>query len=181
MTQLSALAFALFGVFLASGSLSLRRRHHCNLSSRGRCPQRCENTKKHHGGPLRLTPKISRPLATERTVAPSGTTAASFLRSVVQVEGLTEIDPNSVGSLTPENGGLGTEMWRGTPRHLIERLIPELPDAVRSPLLRDLTKRLLLSAAKLPAWEDKPADRLIEPNRDPPAKAASYGRIQGRT
>ena len=107
-------------------------------------------------GPLRLTPKISRPLATERTAPPSSGNTASLSRSIVQVEGLTEIDPNSVGSLTPEKGGLGTDMWRGTPRRLIEHLMPKLPDAVRSTVLRDLTRRLLLSAATLPAWKDAP-------------------------
>ena len=154
-----ASAFALFGVFLASWvALAQAPTPLRPAVQTDAAPNDAQTPRSITAGPLRLTPKISRPLATERTVAPSGTTAASPLRSVVQVEGLKEIDPNSIGSLTPENGGLGTDMWRGTPRRLIERLIPELPDAVRSPLLRDLTKRLLLSAATMPTWEDKPAE-----------------------
>ena len=154
-----ASAFALFGVFLVSG---------VTLAQAPTPLRPAVQTDADHNDaqtptsitarPLRLTPKISHPLATDRTEAPSGSTAASLSRSVVRVESLTEIDPNSAGSLTSENGGLGTDMWRGTPRRLIERLIPKIPDAVRSPLLRDLTKRLLLSAATLPAWEDKPAE-----------------------
>ena len=154
-----ASAFALFGVFIASWvALAQAPTPLRPAVQTDAAPNDAQTQRSITVGPLRLTPKVSRPLATERTAAPPGTTAASLSRSVIQVEGLMEIDPNSVGSLTAENGGLGTDMWRGTPRRLIERLIPELPDAVRSPLLRDLTKRLLLSAATLPAWEDKPAE-----------------------
>ena len=138
-------AFALFGVFLASGvALAQAPTPLRPAVQTDAAPNDAQTPTSTTAGPLRLTPKISRPLATKRTEAPSGGTAASLSHSVIQVQGLTEIDPNSVGSLTPENGGLGFDMWRGTPRSLIERLIPELPDAVRSPLLRDLTKRLLL-------------------------------------
>jgi hypothetical protein len=111
--------------------------------------------------PLRLTPRKLQPLATER---PSGS-SQSTLHSLIQVEGLPEIDPNSVGNLTPENGGFGTDMWRGTPRALIERYLPQLPAAMRSPVLRDLTRRLVLSSAEMPAGglksEVKPAQSLI--------------------
>lgn len=102
--------------------------------------------------PLRLMPKQSRPLATER-VPTANLNKPAILPShhVVKVEGLTEIDPNSIGSLTSKNGGFGTDMWQGTPRLLIERLLPRLPDAIHSPTLRKLTRRLLLSAATLPA------------------------------
>jgi hypothetical protein len=71
-------------------------------------------------------------------------------RRSIQIKGLSEIDPNSVGSISIENGGLGEDMWRGTPRILIERLLPRLPVAIRSPVLRDLQKRLLLTAAAMP-------------------------------
>ena len=111
--------------------------------------------------PLRLTPRKLRPLATERPSGPSQSTS----RSVIQVEGLSEIDPNSVGNLSLENGGFGTHMWRGTPRAVIERFLPQLPAAMRSPVLRDLTRRLVLSSAEMPARdpqsEVKPERSLI--------------------
>jgi hypothetical protein len=97
--------------------------------------------------PLRLTPRKLQPLATE---TPSGT-SQSTSRSIIQVEGLSKIDPNSVGNLSPENGGFGTDMWRGTPRALIERFLPQLSATIRSPVLRDLTRRLVLSSAEMPA------------------------------
>lgn len=111
--------------------------------------------------PLRLTPRKLQPFATERPSGPSRSTS----RSIIQVEGLSEIDPNSVGNLSLENGGFGTDMWRGTPRALIERFLPQLPAAMRSPVLRDLTRRLVLSSAEMPARnpqdEAKPAPSLI--------------------
>ena len=101
--------------------------------------------------PLRLTPRTLQPLATERPSGPSQSTS----RSIIQVEGLSEIDPNSVGNLSPENGGFGTNMWRGTPRAVIERFLPHLPTAMRSPVLRDLTRRLVLSSAEMPARDPR--------------------------
>jgi hypothetical protein len=101
------------------------------------------------------------PLARERPSGPS----QSASRSIIQVEGLPDIDPNSVGNLSTENGGFGTGMWRGTPRALIERFLPQLPAAMRSPVLRDLTRRLVLSSAEMPSREPqsgaKPAPSLI--------------------
>ena len=101
--------------------------------------------------PLRLTPRKMQPLATERPSEPSQSTS----RSIIQVEELSEIDPNSVGNLSPENGGFGTHMWRGTPRAMIERFLPQLPAAMRSPVLRDLTRRLVLSSAEMPARDPR--------------------------
>ena len=71
-------------------------------------------------------------------------------RRSIQVKGLSEIDPNSVGGLSVENGGLGEDMWHGTPRNLIDRLLPKLPVAIHSPVLRNLQKRLLLTGAAMP-------------------------------
>jgi hypothetical protein len=100
-------------------------------------------------------------LATERPSGPSQSTS----RSIIQIEGLSDIDPNSVGNLYPKNGGFGTGMWRGTPRALIEQFLPQLPAAMRSPVLRDLTRRLVLSSAEMPARgpqsKTKPAQSLI--------------------
>jgi len=111
-------------------------------------------------GPLRLTPNRAEP----RDQAPAASSAATSpkgdfsvdttSRKSIQVEGLSELDPNSVGSLSIENGGFGEDMWRGTPRYLIERLLPKLPVAIRSPVLRDLQRRLLLSGAAMPPATD---------------------------
>ena len=122
-------------------------------------------------GPLRLTPRRAAPSATpsgdaSTASAPRGSFSVdTSSRKSIQVEGLSEIDPNSVGSLSVENGGFGEDMWLGTPRFLIERLLPQLPVAIRSPVLRDLQRRLLLSGAVMPPASEEnsstPAPSLI--------------------
>src|SRR3546814_11991195 len=41
-------------------------------------------------------------------------------------------------------------MWQGTPRAVLETLLPQLPTRVRSPAMRNLEERLLLSTAVAP-------------------------------
>lgn len=69
---------------------------------------------------------------------------------VVEVDKLEEIDPESVGVLDDRDGGFGTGMWKGTGRPLAMRLVPLIPAGIRSPVLRDLARRLLLSRAAAP-------------------------------
>ena len=73
----------------------------------------------------------------------------------IKVDSLQGIDPDSVGTLTPDKGGFGPEMWQGTRRPLVERLLPGLPVGTASRSMRDLMRRLLLSAARVPAGEKK--------------------------
>ena len=77
------------------------------------------------------------------------------IRSIVQggnvvVGQLATIDPSSVGLLTEEDGGFGTDMWTGSSRAFIEALLPRLPVQTLSPVMQDLTRRLLLSEARVP-------------------------------
>ncbi len=74
-------------------------------------------------------------------------------KSGVQIGALQEIDPSSVGLLDPEAGGLGTEMWAGSDRARIERLLPRLPMGTLSPVMQKMARRLLLSSAEVPAGE----------------------------
>jgi len=68
----------------------------------------------------------------------------------IQIDSLRAINPETVGTLTSENGGLGTGMWAGTSRSLVERLLPRLPVGATSATMRDLMRRLLLTAASAP-------------------------------
>jgi len=54
------------------------------------------------------------------------------------------------GTLEPANGGFGYEMWQGTDRSVVEQLLPQMPIRPLSPAMRDLARRLLLSAAAPP-------------------------------
>ncbi len=69
---------------------------------------------------------------------------------------LKSINADTAGVLSKEEGGFGVDMWAGTSRRMLEKMIDRLPLNVHSPVMRDLMRRLLLSAAKVP--EDMPGD-----------------------
>ena len=82
----------------------------------------------------------------------------------IEINPLSEIDPDSLGLLEPADGGFGKDMWAGTDRAVVEALLPRLPDRYRSAVLRDLARRLLLSrAAPAERFEER---RLIQANDD---------------
>lgn len=68
----------------------------------------------------------------------------------IRIGELEAIDADSVGLLDADQGGFGTNMWQGTRRSLIERLVPKIPAPLSSPVIRDLARRLLLSSATAP-------------------------------
>jgi hypothetical protein len=90
--------------------------------------------------------------------APSGTTVPERAPSGIEVAPLPEVRSDYAGALGPEEGGLGTEMWRGTDRALLVRLLPSLPATARSPAMRDLMRRLLLSSAIAPRGDAEAPD-----------------------
>lgn len=75
----------------------------------------------------------------------------------IEVLELRAVDPDSGGILEPSMGGLGIEMWEGTSRSLLLRLLPQLPARYDSPVLHDLARRLLLSTAIVPARAESDA------------------------
>lgn len=101
--------------------------------------------------PVTLAPPQSlapaKPAPAPSTVAP----ATPAPGPGIVVDTLGDIDANSVGVLDTANGGFGVAMWRGTPRALVEKLLPALPAAPRTAVGRTLLHRLLLSAAETPA------------------------------
>ncbi len=80
------------------------------------------------------------------SVGTTGTTAGG-----VEVGTLGDVTPDYGGTLEEGGGGFPIDMWKGTDRALVERLLPQLPAAASSPAMRDLTRRLLLSNAEAPA------------------------------
>lgn len=69
---------------------------------------------------------------------------------VIEVDTLETVDPDSVGLLDPSQGGFGADLWNGTNKALVERLLPKLATATPSRFSRDLTLKLLLSRAPAP-------------------------------
>lgn len=82
------------------------------------------------------------------------------LAKPVETGTLREISTESIGLLSAGEGGLGAGMWKGTPRDLIERLLPVLPLPGSSPALNNLADRFLLTTANVP--EGAPAPVVIE-------------------
>lgn len=72
------------------------------------------------------------------------------IKSGIQIDGLGRIDYETVGVLSPQDGGLGNDLWRGVTRTQAVSLIDGLPPTTASSALRDLTVRLLLSRAQAP-------------------------------
>jgi hypothetical protein len=69
----------------------------------------------------------------------------------VEVGTLDEVTPDYGGPLEEGAGGFPIDMWKGTDRALVERLLPQLAVPKGSPAMRDLARRLLLSNAEAPA------------------------------
>ena len=63
---------------------------------------------------------------------------------------LKEIDPNSIGVLTEDEGGLNYSMWEGSKVNIIEEYLKDLPINIESDLAIELVKRILLSSAEAP-------------------------------
>jgi len=94
------------------------------------------------GPPVRLTPR-----------GPSGgaTTRPPVERQGgIREERLGRLNPEAVGVLDDANGGLGPRLWAGTARHIVVAMTGRLPERYRSPALRDLARRLLLTQAAAP-------------------------------
>ncbi len=95
----------------------------------------------------------------------------------IEVNRLGSIDLEAVGTLDSGNGGLGRNMWRGSKRHVVLRLMSRLSDQIDSPSLRELAGRLLLSAAVPPAAQvGGPADSLLKLRIE---HLAALGQIEG--
>jgi hypothetical protein len=71
----------------------------------------------------------------------------------VVIQTLNELDPDSVGVIDDASGGLGAEMWQGIDRSFVAQAIASLPARVRSPTMRNLMRRLLLTQAVAPKGE----------------------------
>lgn len=86
-------------------------------------------------------------------------------KDVVEVDTLDIVDPDSVGLLDSLQGGFGADLWKGTQKALVERLLPNLATATPSRFARDLTLKLLLSRAPAPQGAAPSATRTMKGSR----------------
>ena len=84
----------------------------------------------------------------------------------LEAETLVPLDPAGTGPLSQENGGLPVDMWRGASLDRIESLLGYLPDRQDSRVLEELTRRFLLSQARLPTPVAPNSENTPEPNTD---------------
>ena len=105
-------------------------------------------------GPIPLFPPTVSPGAADDT-APAAPVPDEVPRAPryedIEINRLGELDPESLGILGPEHGGLGADAWANSDRPAIEAWLRDLPGDLASPSLRRLAVRLLLSSAKPPA------------------------------
>lgn len=103
------------------------------------------------GPPQRLTPSEDGQPPVPRTNTPPTEKRREFRSGGgLTIDDLPAPKADSLGVLVEGKGGLGRAMWRGTPRDLVTRLLPELPARPRSRVMRQLQRRLLLSVATVP-------------------------------
>ncbi|MDH3702724.1 MAG: hypothetical protein OEU46_15555, partial [Alphaproteobacteria bacterium] len=81
-------------------------------------------------GPVELAPRrdLSTPIVPKAAEEERPSVSPSL--PAIQIENLGRVDADSIGILDESKGGFGPDMWRGTPRALIERLLPRLPSAM---------------------------------------------------
>ncbi len=96
--------------------------------------------------PNSVAPGTVTPVTPAGALAPANPTGPKG----IEVNRLAGIDVDTLGTLDPQSGGLGLELWRGMKRAELQALIPALPEALPSSTLRDLQRRLLLSTAAAP-------------------------------
>lgn len=105
--------------------------------------------------PLRLVPLDPPAPAQPPLEAPAR--APAWASGGIQVQELRAPSMESIGVLDPRQGGLGPRLWEGTPATVVRRLLPLLPAANGSHVMRDLARRLLLTAAAAPEGADAAA------------------------
>ncbi len=98
--------------------------------------------------PIPLLPPPGR--AAPTAMPPDQDTGPERPPSVVAVQPLAAPAADTVGLLTPDQGGFGIDLWRGTTRARVEALLPLLPAGTGSPAADALTYRLLASQAGAP-------------------------------
>lgn len=83
-------------------------------------------------------------------------TPRALEEGAIVVNKLKSVDPDTVGLVSLEQGGLPLNLWQGTDWTLVKALMRRTPMGPRSKVLRDLAKRLLITSAVVPV--SKPQD-----------------------
>lgn len=90
-------------------------------------------------------PSSAVPIPAGVTVAPRPLDGAA-----ITVNRLESVDPDAIGLIAEGQGGFAQTLWQGAQWSLVRGLMPRIPAGSRSPVLRDLARRLLISRASVP-------------------------------
>lgn len=104
------------------------------------------------GEPTQLLPGIGAEEGPTPFTTDQAAPEAPLSSGSIEVDPLDAVGTDYAGSLDSGSGGFGAGMWRGTDRVKVVRLLPLLRPTT-SPVLGDLTRRLLLSNAAAPAGQ----------------------------
>jgi len=74
---------------------------------------------------------------------------------------LKEIDANTIGTMTKDDGGLSYDMWSGSKRDIIQDYLQNVPINKESGLAVELFKKILLSNADVPESKNDSTDYLL--------------------
>ncbi len=85
---------------------------------------------------------------------------------ILEVETLELVEPvpAEMGLFSEEDGGLPRSLWRGSDRLRVEQFLSTLSVPTKSPVMGSLTKKLLLSAAAVPAGEALKSEEAVLPD-----------------
>lgn len=98
--------------------------------------------------PSAIPTLVSPPAASVQTSsAPVKSLEAAKL---VESATLGDINPESIGLFSANQGGLGAAMWKGTSRSLVDSLLSSVNLPTLSPALNNLAQRFLLTTADVP-------------------------------
>lgn len=108
-------------------------------------------------GPIPLGPPVQLvPPPVAPPTPPSDSTEAPVRpqrerSTVIEIAKPTALDSDSIGVLDENRGGFPGDLWDGTSRLVLRKLLSELPAGTKSAAMRDLVRRALSTAAQAPA------------------------------
>lgn len=108
--------------------------------------------------PRRLLPRtpVAPESPTDTTSAPAENQPASETRLGIEVNRLDGPDPQDFGTIDASSGGFERTVWGDAKVSFVAHLTGQLPRAIASPTIRDLLRRLFLSAAQPPVQDAQP-------------------------
>jgi hypothetical protein len=126
------------------------------------------------GVPIPLYPPSNVTSGPDSPPAPPLLTAPPASENGIQTETLAPIDPSWTGTLGAADRALPRDMWSTTPRRVVATALPLL-QPTSSPVLQELTRRLLLSDAVPPRGQDPAAGPSLIDRRVDRVLAFGYG------